>query len=173
MATFELIEGKTLNTATSSVEFALIPQTYTDLKLLLSTRDTAADTRSNYRLTINGNTTDYTWCANYGYGTNTGSNSGSGSTYRIYGNSVADNNTANLFSNAEIYFPDYTSTTKRKGAYCYSIVANNGTSNFIEVDSTIFNNTGEITNIVITTSNASNFKVNSTFHLYGIKNSNN
>ena len=171
MATFKLIEGKTLSSAVSSVEFASIPQTYTDLKLILSVRDTYADTRTNFNLTINSNSTSYSWYGMYGYGSTSGSNSGSGSGYRIYGNSIADNNTANLFSNAEIYFTDYTSTTKRKPAYCYSVVENNGTSNFTEIDSTIFNNTGAITNIVITNSGSSNFKVNSTFYLYGIKNS--
>lgn len=171
MATFKLIEGKTLSSAVSSVEFSSIPQTYTDLKLVISARDTYAEVRTNFNLVINGNSSSFSWYGMYGYGTTSGSNSGSGSGYRIYGNSIGDNNTSNLFSNAEIYFADYTSTTKRKPAYCYSVVENNGTSNFTEIDSTIFNDTGAITNIVITNSGSSNFKVNSTFHLYGIKNS--
>ena len=44
MANLKLIEAKTLGSNTASVTFTSIPQTYTDLKLVMSVRDTITGT---------------------------------------------------------------------------------------------------------------------------------
>jgi len=173
--TYNLIEAKTLGTAIASVEFSSIPQTYTDLLFKLSTRAASAGDWTNFLIGFNGGTSNISWRGLYAYGTTVGSNSGSGGLYRIVGNSASDGNTSNVFSNTELYIPDYTSTSKGKSVAYKGAVENDGTGNILDLG-TVFWSPGTqaaITSVVFTNSASptANFMVGSTFYLYGIKNS--
>lgn len=170
MDNMKLIEAKTLSTAVSQIDFNTIPQTYTDLKLVMSARGSASNTRTNFLINFNGSSSGFTWLGLYGYGSTTGANGGTGSGYRIYGNASANSNTANLFSNSETYISNYSSTSKLKQAYTYSVIENNGSDNFIEIDATVWNSTSAITSLSIFNSDSSTFMVGSTFYLYGVSN---
>lgn len=168
MANMTLIQTQTLGSAVSQIDFNSIPQTYTDLKLVMCARGSASNTRTNFLINFNGSSSGFTWLGFYGYGSTTGANGGTGSNYRIYGNASANSNTANLFSNAETYISNYSSTSKLKQAYSYSVIQNTSTDNFIEVDATVWTSTNAITSLSILNSDSSTFMVGSTFYLYGI-----
>ena len=171
--TYELIESKTLSSATSSIEFTSIPQTYTDLLFKVSARDASSNAWSDLRIGFNGGTSDCTWRGLYALNTTVGSNTGSGVGGRTVGNVSADTNTSNLFSNLDIYIPNYTSASYAKSISGDSTVENNGTNNVLHLAAVLWNPSTQaaITSVAFTNSNSSNFMVNSTFYLYGIKNS--
>jgi hypothetical protein len=56
-ATYEAIGATTLGSASSTITFSSIPNTYTDLKLILVAK--VQDTNANIVLTLNGSTTTY------------------------------------------------------------------------------------------------------------------
>ena len=57
--TYTLIEAKSLNTTTASITFSSIPQTYTDLLVLVSARGDAGGQRDCY-ISFNGSTSNFT-----------------------------------------------------------------------------------------------------------------
>ena len=171
--TYQLIEAKTLASAVSSITFTSIPSTYTDLLFRVSARGADSNTWSDLLIGFNGGTSDLSWRGLYALNTTVGSNSGSGGGYRIVGNIASNTNTSNVFSNLDIYIPNYTSTSYAKSVSVDSAVENNGTDNILAFAATLWNpgTQAAVTSVTFTNSNSSNFMVNSTFYLYGIKNS--
>lgn len=171
--TYQLIEAKTLSSAVSSVTFSSIPNTYTDLLFKVSAREASSNAWSDLRIGFNGGTSDCTWRGVYALNTTTGSNTGSGVGGRTVGNAAADSNTSNVFGSVDIYIPNYTSTSYAKSISGDSTVENNGTNNVFQLASVLWNPSTQaaISSVSFVNSNSSNFMVNSTFYLYGIKNS--
>jgi len=169
--TYELIEAKTLSSAVSTVEFTSIPSTYTDLLFRVSAREASSNSWSDLRIGFNGGTSDLSWRGLYALNTTVGSNTGSGAGGRAVGNIAADTNTSNVFSDVGIYIPNYTSTSYAKSISIDSAVENNGTGNILQLAAVLWNPSTQaaITSAAFTNSNSSNFMVNSTFYLYGIK----
>jgi hypothetical protein len=169
--TYTLIEGKTLSSAVSSITFSSIPQTYTDLLFRVSAREASSNPWSDLRIGLNGGTSDHYWRGLYGLNTTVGTNSGTGTGGRSVGNVAADSNTANLFSNVDIYISNYTSTSYPKCMSIDSTVENNGTGNVLQIATNLWypSTSVAISSATFVNSNSSNFMVNSTFYLYGIK----
>ena len=145
----------------SSVTFSSIPQTYTDLKLVISARDTATST--NYiELGVNGSTASFAGKRILGNGSSAGSSS--------FGNSYAvvetNNQTANTFGSMEIYCPNYTSSNY-KSFSVDTVTENNATAANMEMWAWLWSNTAAITSLTVNI-NAMQY---STFYLYGINNS--
>ena len=174
MPTFTLIEAKTLASAVNSITFTSIPQTYTDLKVLVCARSAqTGTTRENIIIGFNSQLSDtgFTWIGMYGYISGTGTNK-SPAAYRIIGDIPAAAVTANVFSNAEIYIPSYTSVTPHT-FIGESVVEIDGNDGFLSFGGVLWNAGSEaITSLTLFCGAGSqNFVVNSTFYLYGIKNS--
>jgi len=163
--TYTLIEAKTLTTSTASVTFSSIPATYTDIKLVASTRDTNATSNNGlFTITLNGSTT-FTSSKNL---SGNGATAGSGTGDLFVGGGDTAGNTANTFSNTEVYFPNYTSTAQ-KSVSADAVSEENGTTAYMALTAQLFNLTTAITSISI--AGRSGFAQYSTFYLYGIKNS--
>jgi len=99
---------------TTSIEFNPIPQTYTDLLLRLSVRSTRSGTyEGGIGIGINGNrTTGYSWRTIEVQGTSVTSNNTSYEpdwTSRI----PASQTTSGIFSNVDVYIPNYTSSNSK------------------------------------------------------------
>jgi len=175
MATFTKIASQTISTPANVVTFSSIPQTYTDLKILISARSSSVDAfRENLIIGFNSqvSNTGYSWIGMYSYLTGTGSNKNPAA-YRIIGDLPSNPATSNTFSNSEIYIPSYTSATPHT-FLGESVVENNGFDAFLSWSGVLFNGGSEaITSVSIfcASSGATNFVANSTFELYGIKNS--
>jgi hypothetical protein len=172
-ATYIPIASTTLVTTAASVTFSAIPATYTDLVLRFSGR-TSAGSGAGYtaQIEFNGDTS-----TNYSYrniwntsSTAVGSWSSSNDTYaNLLGAINSNANTANTFSNCELYIPSYNSTAN-KPISGDTATEDNATSFTRAVTASLWRNSAAINQIKITTA-ASTFASGSSFFLYGIKNS--
>jgi hypothetical protein len=150
------------------VAFFNIPQSYTDLKVFVSARETGATTSDSIYMAFNNDyTTSYTtrWIEGSGssaYSAN--SSAGSGGFLTIGGSS----STANTFSNSEISVPSYTSSNY-KSYLSDSVMENNATTSTARIITGIWSNTAAITQITLSPGTGS-FAQYSTFTLYGVKN---
>lgn len=170
MATFTLIEAYTVPSPTNSITLSSIPSTYTDLILETSLRTDRADTGDNVGLQFNSSTSGYSDRRVYGYGTGAGSDTGSSSFLR-FGRIDAANNTANTFSNGSLYIPNYAGSTYKSVSFD-SVMENNSSNSYVELEAGLWSNTAAITSIKIylVDSGALNFVANSTVYLYGVSN---
>ncbi len=89
-----------------NIEFNTIPQTYTDLILVISARHTTSETSNDILVTLNGSTTTFSGVRVYGSGTVASSDTNS----RTIGTSVGASATANVFGSSEVLFANYTSS---------------------------------------------------------------
>jgi hypothetical protein len=158
----------------ATIDFTSIPQTYTDLVLKISKRDTRNTGDANpIKITFNGNTSSYTYKMLYGDGSSVSSYSESSfftdAGWGGYGNQNTGN-TANTFSNHEIYIPNYAGSNN-KSFSVDSVHENNATNAYAQLVANLWSNTAAITSITLTPNNGFNFVQYSTATLYGIKNS--
>jgi hypothetical protein len=164
--TYVLINSYTVGAgSTSTVTFSSIPQTYTDLVVKLSVRNSNAANSAQVFTSVNGSA---------------GSSKvlrGSGSAASSFSSTVietarasAASSTANTFSNIELYFPNYTS------AIAHSISSDgvsedNSSTAYAELAAGLSSSTAAITSLTFDTNGSGNFVQYSTAYLYGIKNS--
>ena len=172
-ATYDIISATTLSSATTSVVFSNIPQTYTDLVLRISARSTRNATSNNMNMTINNNTTT---AYSVGYlnqnATTLAAQTSNGASDAFVGTLQGTTTTANTFTMSEIYIPRYTLTAVKT----FSAKTNyeNQASTPFEQDlmSEVFTVTDAITSLSLFSGSGSfQFAIDSTFYLYGIKNS--
>jgi hypothetical protein len=157
----KLIETKTLGTAAASIEFTSIPQDFTDLVLLASTRNTGESTF--YLVSFNSLTTNFSYRYLQGFGS--GVDNGAASV-RPFVSMPKNSFTANTFSNDLVYVPNYTASTN-KSISIDSVAENNATEGYQTFVAGLWSNTSAITSLQLNTG-ANNFAIGSTFSLYGI-----
>jgi hypothetical protein len=93
----------------SSIDFTSIPNTYTDLMVLISGR--SALTGSNYMtLTLNGSSSTFSMRGMFGSGTSTGAFT-TPSNYA--GENAVSTATSSTFGNTYLYFPNYAGSTNK------------------------------------------------------------
>lgn len=150
----------------SSIDFTSIPQTFTDLKVVLSARTNRANATDEANLTFNNNSSGYSWRMLYGDGSSAASASGS-STTSIAGVQIPGGNaTASIFGNTEIYIPNYTSANN-KSTSIDAVPEDNATSSYMKVVAGLWANSAAITSVKISGATG-NFVQYSTATLYGI-----
>jgi len=161
---FESIATVTVGTATSTVTFSSIPQTYKHLQIRVATRNTAAAGDSFCLITLNGVATRTHFLYGSGSGTGTGANPNS-----IFGpvgwGTNNSWNSANFSANV-VDILDYTDTNKFKTVRNLYGTDGNGVG-IVGMTSGYAATTGAINSVVLTSS-GTNFAVNSTFCLYGV-----
>lgn len=163
--TYKLIETVTVGSGgAANIEFGSIPQTYTDLKLVLSGRSTIAD--NAVKGAFNGSTSNFSQRILFGNGSSPASNTPSNNTL-CYMNFSSD--TASVFSNSEIYIPNYTGSTN-KSFSSESVHENNATTAYVIMLAGLWSQTAAITSITLSNASGS-FAQYSSASLYGIKNS--
>jgi len=158
----------------SDVTFSSIPQTYTDLRLLCSIRNTFNGTYAVPTFNFNGGGQGAVYDNNrlLGSGSNvyTGADNNTGYGELAIGN--AAQNTASMFTSVDLYIPTYTNSTNKTWIIAQA-TENNGTEAYQGMWCGQIRNTSAITSIKIfdATGAAGNIVEYSTFTLYGIKNS--
>lgn len=158
------IQTITLTGTASSIDFVNIPQNYTDLKLLISSRNNDAGFFGNILLTINDSVSSYT---NTFLQAN-GSSIGGGQVAQMIGDMNTSATTSNLFNNIEVYIPNYSGSTY-KFFSADSIGENNGSQAYIMLMANTWAVTSAITKISLTNRNGGvSFVANTSVTLYGI-----
>ena len=169
--TYTLISSTTLTTTTASVTFSSIPQTYTDLLLKISPRTTNTSFGETIRIRPNNLTANGSAIVLRGF-------SGTSTSSYTYSNVLATNNslgataTANTFASIDVYILNYTSSNY-KSFSSDAVSENNASDGRLDIIASLWSDTAAITSLVLDNDAPSpfSFTANSTFYLYGIKNS--
>lgn len=144
----------------AAIEFTVIPQTYTDLYLVVSDRSNRAATNDALILKLNGTTST----GNRLYG------SGSGTTPTANPDPLNASNTdaSGIFSNIEFYIPNYTSTTEYKTWIANGVEESNATSAYQAITSGLYSSNSAVSSITLNVETGSGFVQYSSASLYGI-----
>jgi hypothetical protein len=160
-----LIQHIELGSAQANITFSSIPQTYTDLYLVVSSRHEGND----YGLSIqfNGSTANITYRNLLGNGSAVGSDT---NYFTQVGLSDRTAYTANTFSNNGIYICNYASSSPKS----YSgdgVLENNATQGGLVITAGLFNSTNPITSVSVngqTTTGSNSLVQYTSATLYGI-----
>lgn len=175
MATYNLISTITVGSGgASSIVFTSIPQTYTDLKVVLSSRSTAgaAVAYSIFMKMNNLTTSIYSQRALEGNGASASSfnQSGVDTAVRV-GILNGTGATANAFSSTEIYIPNYTGSNN-KSVSIETAAETNAATTYMNLIAYLVSSSAAITDLTFSVeSTAVSFAQYSSASLYGIKNS--
>jgi hypothetical protein len=173
MTTYTLIASNVLTTTASSVTFSSIPSTYTDLVLLISARSNAASKIVDCSIRIGNGSVSTSSIYSYRelQGNGTGAFSGSGTTDKFNTIMNGDTSTANTFSNAQVYLPNYLSSSNKSLSTDAVIEANDSATQIqVRLQAWLWASTAAI-NIIQLFPASGSFMSASSFYLYGIKNS--
>jgi hypothetical protein len=147
----------------ATIDFNSIPQNYTDLVLVTSTRSSLDTVNANLRFNQSTNNRTNRML----YGTGSAAASEPGTTIYAYGNVNASARTANTFASATYYIPNYASSNS-KSLSIDSAEENNGTLAFASMVASLWSNPSAISQITLTP-DIGNFVQYSTATLYGVK----
>lgn len=169
-ATYTLISSVTVSSSSvANIEFTSIPQTYTDLLVKLSIRQTKSDGYSEIYMKINNSSSNFTIKVITATGT---SPSSYNNTVGIVGSAlgVTSNGGTSSFSNNEIYIPNYTNSNYKSYSADSVVVRNYSTWNPKDIIAGVWSNTAAITSLLFE-SPSYNIEQYSTAYLYGIRSS--
>jgi hypothetical protein len=160
------IYTQTASGSASSITFNNIPQTFTDLMVVLSGRVPAGD--DSYILQFNSDTaSNYSWTRLFGTGSSALSDRGT-STSSILGPAVTSASfPANTFSNTAGYVPNYVSNNFKQVVWD-GVSEANATAATQMLLAGLWRSTSAITSLRIATFFSGTFTAGSTFSLYGI-----
>jgi hypothetical protein len=152
----------------ATISFSSIPSGYTDLLIKITTRDTTATVNlAQVKMTFNGSATGYTNRNVYGNGSSTTSQTTATTSIDVgIGNSMPTaGNTANTFSNGEVYIPNYAGSNN-KSVSTDIVGENNTTAAYAGITAGLWSNTAAITSISFAPTTL--FAQYTTATLYGI-----
>jgi hypothetical protein len=163
------IYTQTLSGTAASITFNNIPQSFTDLQIVLSTRIDAGS--GNYGVRFNADATNsYSWTYLTGNGASASSGRlGSASLNElVVGQINGTDTTASTFSSTLVYIPNFTNSNFKQ-VIADGVRENNGTTGVQIFDASLWLKTAAISAITIRPYGGNgNFIANSTFTLYGI-----
>ena len=175
--TYRLIEAQTLGSNQASVTLGAggtIPQTYTDLQVLYSTKHTSTTAGGyswNLYLTFNGATSRYYELLLYNAYGSLGSTSKSNvDPYLNWSVLAQGSGGSNTFSTGQFYITNYTSSNP-KSISSEFVSEDNGTAAPWSIMNAGLWDPSSNAPITSMTISASSIMAGSTFYLYGIKNS--
>ena len=175
--TYFLISSQTVGSGgAGNVYLTSIPQTYTDLLVIVSTRSGYSGSNDLNMWFNSYGTGTYSSANLYGNGSSASSTTGAGiGTGQVsVGLTELTTSTANAFSSHSIYIPNYTSSNY-KSMSIDAVYENNATAATQTLIAGLWSNTAAISQIsfgIATSGGAANSLTQySSFYLYGIKNS--
>ena len=169
--TMTLISSQVLGSTASTVTFSSIPQTYSNLKLVSSSRADGGGSNDAIEMQFNSDTTtNYSWT--YLISSSGSASSGRTSNNPYFGQIIIDGSasTSNVFGSADIYISNYTLSSTKQLISFSTQENNSATAASIWLIAQYYRGTSPITSITLI-ANGDNFIANSSFYLYGIKNS--
>jgi hypothetical protein len=163
----QVIQHQELSSAQASITFSSIPQTFTDLYLVISGRLSSANSEGLF-IEFNGSTSGYSARDLYGTGSSAASSTNPfGITSKLFiGSQASTAQTASTFGVTTAYIPNYTSSNQ-KSVSADNVYENNATAAGMDVLAGLWTGTAAISSIVITSNNG-NLVQYSSATLYGI-----
>ena len=163
MTTYEVIQHQEVGAGgAASITFSSIPQTYTDLQVLVSARD--SDTNGAVvKVYPNGSSANASIRQLLG----NGSSASSGTSTTLYARSDSGDRTANTFGSCSWYITNYTSSAF-KSVSIEGVEETNGTSAYMNIAAGLWSSTDPITSLQVVPGVA-DFKQYSSATLIGIK----
>jgi hypothetical protein len=164
-----LIAHQELVSPQASIVFTSIPQTFTDLLFVFSTREPDTTNTGNYVVgSFNGTTTGYVMRELIGNGStaNTGVYT-TGTAARIVGYSQSNQTTANTFASSELYIPNYRAAVNKTYSITGVMEAAQTTSAQL-IAAGLWSNTAAITSVEFIPFLGTRWAALSSVTLYGI-----
>lgn len=154
--TYEPIQTQTLANTATSLTFSSIPQTYTDLQVVVNGFVSASG--DAIHIQVNSDTaTNYSWTRIYGDGTTASSDRGS----------TQNKATLGLMGNGQsaliVQLLNYSNTTTNK-----TFLGRSAADNFVQLGVGLWRNTAAINSVTVLTGGQT-FQIGAIFSLYGIK----
>lgn len=158
----KVIEHIELASAASTIVLDEIPDTYTDLYIVVSARNTAtAD--DYYRINLNGSSANFS--GKY-LGNNGSTTVISGTSAPAFGRITQSDYTANTFSSSAWYLPNYAGD-QNKNISVDNVSENNGGEYYLDIVTGLWSQTAAIHTVSFVLG-AGNFAIGSSATLYGI-----
>jgi hypothetical protein len=152
----------------ASMTFSAIPQTYTDLKLVVCSRSIGGGYNPTLNLEINADTSvNYLSRDLIGNGSATGSNTRNSLPYFFIGAHSGASSTANSFGSTSVLLPNYTGSAN-KTISCESVSEHNDPQAFQYIIAGTFPKTTAISSLRVFDPGGGGFAQHSTAYLYGI-----
>lgn len=162
------IAETTVATPQSSIDFTSIPQGYTDLYLVLSSRDSASGSPGQGAIRFNSDSgNNYSRRFIRGNGSTADSSSSTGVSAIITRVLQPNGATANVFGSLAMYIPNYTGSNY-KSVSIDNVTENNATEAHAELLAGLWNSASAITSVTILSASSAILLANSTATLYGI-----
>ena len=150
-----------------SITFNNIPQTFTDLKVVISARIQSGSFYGNAVITFNGSSTGYSFNRLFGNGIGGVIVDKFSSQSNIYAGEVSgDTATVNTFGTVEIYIPNYTGNNYKQ-IITDNAAETNSSTQYMGMHSGLWQSTSGITSLTCLTGGG-NYLQYSTFSLYGV-----
>lgn len=147
----------------SSITFSGISGTYTDLLIVVNARSASTDSVGFVR--FNGLTTNLSCRFLQGDGSSVLSSADGSNVYFTLTRSDSD---SNIFSNTQIYVPNYAGSTNKTISVDGTYSVNSSGASRLHLIAGLWASTAAITQVTLVTSSGNNFVQNSTVSLYGI-----
>jgi hypothetical protein len=166
-STYTPIATTTLGTnqANAYLVFSSIPSTYTDLRLIISTRSTNASATDDIYLRFNGSGSGYSWTYLHGNGSSASSSRASSQNVALLGFGVAAASAASgIFDPIISDINNYSNTTTNK-----TMLSRYSTQGFAGAAVSLWQSTTAIDSITLYWNSGQSFASGSTFTLYGVK----
>jgi len=164
MSAWTVIDHEEVPSTQASIEFTSIPQTYTDLIIVVSGRSSHSGSFADIKVGPNGSFSNLT--IRRLFGTGSSPTSDSPTSEAAIGN--AGGSTSSTFSSTQIYIPNYTSSNA-KSMSIESVAENNATLGYTNITAVVWNPSPQAAITSITLSwNAGSFVQYSSATLYGI-----
>jgi len=157
-----LIQHTELASAQATITFSSIPQTFTDLYLVVSARSNFSGVVADVRIQLNNATSNFSIKRLFGDGS--GRASDAPSLDMVISN--ANTSTSSTFSNISAYIPNYASSNTKSISADF-VTENNATTAYQGISSILWNQTTAVSSIVLDY-NAGDFVQFSSATLYGI-----
>jgi hypothetical protein len=164
----QLIQKVTLLSSTT-VTFSNIPQNYTDLEVICSSRTDRGNTGDSIWAQFNGDTTAGNYSNRILFGTGTGATSITANGAMVWSQGACGNSdTANTFGSSRALIPNYAQSGRQKASTHHGNSERNDATSYMSIDAGLWSSTNPITSMLLRPGNGTNFLAGSTFYLYGI-----
>ena len=161
--TMQVIAHQELGSPTNTITLKSIPQTFTDLLLVVSVRTTDPAFYSGYRISFNTSQANFTRRILYGSGSGNGASEVQTSAFF---NANGAGATSNTFTNNSVYFANYTASASKSMSY-EIILENNATTSLQLIGAGLWAVNDPISRLDLI-AETSNFVAGSSATLYGI-----